>query len=88
MSYEGDTYSGLLTNQRIEGEPPDRRFVADGVVVDDDGEVVYARERLVVWKLGGPRVQEEEVQRYADRRLERLVTDVEGADGFDPTAIV
>lgn len=87
MSYEGETLTGRLENQQLEGQPPDRMFVADGVAEDGDGEVVYTASRLVTWRIGGPKVDESSLQRYADRQLERLVTDLENADGFDPTSI-
>lgn len=80
------SYEARVTDQRLDGDPPDRYFRCEVEVVDTETGDVVARHPIA-WRMRGPRVDEAEVQRYVDRQKEALLSDVREAASFDPTAI-
>lgn len=73
-----------VEDRRVEGEVGEKVFRAE-LVAYRDGEA--ERRMPVAWRLAGPRTRTEDVQRYVDRQKERLRTELESAETFDPQAI-
>lgn len=80
------SYKARVTDQRLDGDPPDRYFRCEVQVVEAGTTNVVARGP-VNWRMRGPRVDQDEVQRYVDRQKEAMLSDVREAASFDPTAI-
>lgn len=78
-------YRAEVRNQSVEGESPDRYFRCDVCVLNEDDEVV--RRQVFSWRIGGPPVDQQGVQSYIDRQKERMLSEVNNAEAFDPEAI-
>lgn len=78
------SYTTEVREKRVEGEPPERYFRCEVCVLD--GEEVINRQQFS-WRIGGPPVDQQEVQDYIDRQKDRMLSEARNAGQFDPEAI-